>query len=287
MAKRKIKNKPQKEHYDLDIIIPVYGQPVLLAKCLASIEATKKDIKTKVILVDDCGPKQDELKQVYHSLNGNSRVVYHKQNQGFARSVNDGVALGNASFVLILNSDIELKENCLQEMLAEFADPKIGVVGPKLLFPEDSIDPRRPAGKVQHAGLAINIQGNIIHPNIGWQSDHPKVNQKRTLQAVTGACLMTRRIIWNEVLKQYRQSNDPTKGAMNEVYSLGTYEDVEFCFAARSLGYLVNYTPKAVAYHYTNASVVDHQDGYPIGRNKMIFQARCGHLLQWDEWKYN
>ena len=51
MAKRK--NKPVKEKYDLDIIIPVYGQPVLLAKCLASVEATKKDIKAKIILVDD------------------------------------------------------------------------------------------------------------------------------------------------------------------------------------------------------------------------------------------
>lgn len=282
MAKRKAR---QKVEYDLDIVIPVYGRPDLLQKCLDSIEATKGDIKARLILVDDCGPDQEALGAVYRSLNGNSRVSRNRENQGFARTVNAGVALGSAPFILALNTDIELQPGALEEMIVTFADPQVGVVGPKLLFPLDSCDPTRPAGKVQHAGLAVNWRGNIVHANIGWSADNPAVNKRRKMQAVTGACLMTRRETWRKVIEAYRKAGDPTGGAFNEVYGKGTYEDVEYCFAARAVGYQVIYQPAAVAYHYVSASA-EAAGGYPVNRNEMIFRARCGQLLAWDEWRF-
>lgn len=283
MAKRKARAK---EQFDLDIVIPVYGRPDLLQKCLDSIEATKGDINTRLILVDDKGPNQDELKTVYHSLNGTSRVVYNRENSGFARTVNAGVTLGSAPLILVLNTDIELQPGALHAMVSEFEDPAVGVVGPKLLFPPDSYDPTRPAGKVQHAGLAVNWRGNIVHAQIGWSADHPTVNERRKMQAVTGACLMTRRQTWQQVISAYRKAGDPTGGAFNEVYGKGTYEDVEYCFAARSVGYHVVYQPAAVAYHHVGASVLQDPNGYPLARNEMIFKARCGQLLAWDEWRF-
>lgn len=284
MAKRK--QRKAKENYDLDIVIPVYGRPDLLRKCLNSIEATRGDIKAKILLIDDKGPDQKELGAIYHTLNGASRVSHNKQNLGFPKTVNNGIALGNAPLVLILNTDIELEPDCLQTMMAEFEDKQVGVVGPKLLFPLNSGDPQRPAGKVQHAGLAINFNGQVIHSNIGWSADHPKVNERRILQAVTGACLMTRRKVCREVVQIYRKGGDPNGGVFNEVYSPGTFEDVEFCFAARSIGHQVIYTPKAVAYHHVGASVQQGNGSYPIQRNEMIFKARCGNMLAWDEWRF-
>lgn len=283
MAKRRRKRQPQ-NRYDLDIVIPVYGRPDLLQKCLDSIEATKGNVQAQIILVDDCGPNQPELKQIYHSLNGNSRVVYHEQNRGFARTVNDGIAKGNAPLVLLLNSDIELTDGCLQAMLAEFDNQKVGVVGPKLLFPEGT--PHGPAGKVQHAGLCVDFNGRILHANIGWDADHPKVNERRVMQAVTGACLMVRRDALKKVHEGYKGAGDPTNGPVNEVYGRGQYEDVELCFAVRSLDYDCVYTPKAVAYHYVGASIEQDKGGYPTGRNSMIFNARCGQLLMFDEWRW-
>lgn len=281
MAKRKRKRKI----VDLDIVIPVYGRPDLLEKCLQSVDDTKGDIKINTIIVDDCGPEQDELSKIYKSLNGQSRVLKNKQNMGFPFTINRGLLSGNAPLILILNSDIELKPECLEIMMSEFDNEDIGVVGPKLLFP-DSNDPSRPYGKVQHAGLAVNIKGQIIHANIGWSSDNPKVNERRSLQAVTGACLMTRRSVCKKIYSIYQTTKDPTSGPFNEVYSPGTYEDVEFCFAARSEGFEVVYTPKAEAYHWVGASVKQNQRGYPLQRNEMIFRARCGKLMLWDEWRY-
>ncbi len=285
MAKRK--RRPAKNTADLDIVIPVYGRPDLLQKCLDSIEATKGDIKTKLILVDDLGPEQDELNTIYRSMNGTTQIIRHSQNQGFPRTVNDGIARGFAPLVLILNTDTELQPGSLQAMMAEFKGD-VGIVGPKLLFPADSTDPHRPAGAIQHAGLGVDFEGRITHLNIAWPENHPIVNQRRKLQALTGACLMARRDVLRKVHKFYNENGDPTSGPFNDLYGRGTYEDVELCFAARSQGFDVIYTPLAVAYHHVSASVGDKTDnaGYPTGRNEMIFRARCGHLLIWDEWRY-
>jgi GT2 family glycosyltransferase len=284
MAKRK--QKPQPNIAGLDIVIPVYGRPDLLAKCLDSIEAARDGLRLNIVIIDDAGPDQPELNRLYGSLNGHHRLIRHSQNAGFPRTVNDGIKAGVAPFVLILNTDVELTPGSLQAMLAEFSDPKIGVVGPLLLFPHNSSDPRRPADRVQHAGLGVNFRGEIVHLNIGWSADHPKVQQRREVQAVTGACLMVRREVLNRALKTYNDAGDPTKGPFNEVYSPGTYEDAELCFVARSLDYKVIYTPAAVAYHHVGASVEQSPRGYPINRNAMIFNARCGALLIWDEWRY-
>lgn len=288
MAKRKTKRRrqPKQQAADLDIIIPVYGRPDLLKKCLDSIEATKGELNLNLILVDDQGPDQDDLNVLYRSLNGASgkRIIRNPANLGFPRTVNTGLRVSTAPLVLILNTDIELQPDALQLMIAEFDDPTVGVVGPKLLFPPDSADPHRPAGKIQHAGLGVNFQGQVIHPHVGWSADHPAANNRRECQAVTGACLMTKRGVWQNVLKAYHQAGDPTTGPFNEVYGRGTFEDVEYCFAARSLNYKVIYAPAATAYHYVGASA-EQAGGYPIDRNYLIFKARCGAYLAWDEWR--
>lgn len=275
--------RPNKPEYDLDIIIPVYGQAELLAKCLSSIEATKGEIKARVIVVDDCGPEQDKLKDVYQSLNGNSTLIRNQQNSGFAYTCNTGVNRGNAPLILLLNSDIELQPGCLQAMMAEFQNRDVGIVGAKLLFGDNRWNNH---GKIQHAGMAVNWHGQFVHVNLGWSPEHPKVNERRELQAVTGACLMVRRQVWKLVQANYRQFDDPTTGALNEIYTKGCFEDIELCFAARALDYKVIYQPGAMALHYVGASIMATNESYPMGRNENIFRARCGHLLVWDEWRF-
>jgi GT2 family glycosyltransferase len=141
---------------------------------------------------------------------------------------------------------------------------------------------------VQHAGLAINTQGRPFHIQKGWNANNPRLDQARAMQAVTGACLMTRRDVWQNVARTYQKAGDPSTGAFNEIYGRGTYEDVEYCFAVRGNGYKVVFEPAAVGHHHVGASVTQRQNGsgYPLERNRLIFMARCGHLLFWDEWLF-
>lgn len=281
MAKRK--HKQIKVEYLVDIVIPVYGQAELLSKCLEALPEAASGTPYRLIIVDDCGPEQEQLGQVYRSLNGNSKVIRNRQNSGFARTVNAGVASGVSPHILLLNSDCILQPGAILAMLKEFDDPQVGIVGAKLLFGDNRWQQQ---GRIQHAGLCRNIQGQLVHVNLGWAADHPKVNQRREMQMVTGACLMTRRDVWGKVWSEYRKFGDPSAGALNEVYDKGSYEDVEYCLATKAQGYKVIYTPEAVGLHYVGASIMGANQAYPLGRNSMIFGARCGHLVEYDEYKF-
>lgn len=281
MAKRKAR-QPKNEN-QLDIVIPVYGQSELLQKCLSALNEATQGVDYRLFVVDDCGPEQEQLSYLYNSLNGTTRILRNAQNSGFARTVNTGVSYGNAPYILILNSDVILQPGAIPAMLKEFEDNDVGIVGCKLIFADGRWGNE---GRVQHAGICRNVRGELIHINLGWKADHPKVNERREMQMVTGACMMVRRATWKVVTDEYRRHGDPTKGAFNEVYDKGAFEDVELCLAARAQGYKVIYTPEAEGLHYVGASVTGAGEGFPLGRNALIFGARCGHLVEYDEWKY-
>ena len=303
MAKRKRKRRSLRlnaNQHELDIVIPVYGRADLLRECLKGVEIAGLDVDYQLFLIDDDSPDQAEMNLLYNSLNGNTRIVKNDTNLGFPGTANRGAGLGSSPAILFLNSDVMLQAGAIRTMLNALwgdqspkgpitpsPDAPVGVVAPKLLFPEDASIPPEGWGKVQHAGLAISAQGQPFHIQIKWHPDNPRLNQPRAMQAVSGACLMTRRNAWDKAAQVYRQAGDPSSGGFNEIYGLGCYEDVEYCFAVRGNGYKIVYEPKAVGTHYVGASVKQRKDGgYPLGRNHSIFMARCGHLLFWDEWLF-
>lgn len=298
MAKRTRRQSSSNQLKELDIVIPVYGRPDLLTECLNSLALAAFDVDYQLTIVDDFSPDKPAMEVIYNSLNSDSRILENYQNRGFPATANRGVAAGKAPAILILNSDVTLQPGAVRKMLDTLygdqapkgpitagPDAPVGVVGPKLLFPETANIPPEWRGKIQHAGLAISGAGRPFHIHKGWSADNERANYARTMQAVTGACLMIKRELWHRITENQKRAGDPSSGAFNEIYGLGTYEDVELCFAARGNGYRVVYEPAAVGYHHVGASVASHQErGYPLTRNHSIFMARCGHLMIWDEW---
>jgi GT2 family glycosyltransferase len=285
--------------YDVDIVIPVHGQAELLRKCLAALGMAAFNTKYKVILVDDSSPESEraslDLLFNEHVAFPNVRIHQGKgKNQGFSWACNTGATLGESPAILFLNSDCILDAGAIDAMVSALnapapeiglsvGDGKVGIVGAKLRFPDDSTDASRPAGKVQHAGISFDMEGNPHHVHLGWSPDHLSVNVPTCMQAVTGACLMIRRDLFSSVWANYRANGENTNGAFNNIYGLGTFEDMELCFAARHQGFNVVYEPRAHGTHYTGASVIQTGQQYPLNRNAGIFRARCGSMIVWDE----
>ena len=287
---------------ELDIVIPIYGRPELLKPCLAAVEATCFGLNYRLILVDDKSPEPDEMTAIYAALPPSATLIQNPENQGFPGSANIGVAAGQAQAILILNTDVVVKSGAITTMLEtlwdnpknlptnphfdtdDYKDASAGIVAPKLVFAENSPHPDTTPGHIQHAGMAFNISGLPIHICVNWSADHPKVNRRKSVQIVTGACLMTRRELWNASMANYQKKGDTTRGAFNEVYGRGTFEDIEFCLAARGGGFKVIYEPNAVASHLVGGSSALQNQGYNLERNTSIFKARCGLLILWDEW---
>jgi GT2 family glycosyltransferase len=272
MSRKRRSKKPQTL---VDICIPVHGQFELLERCIASIPDAIGDIPYQVLIFDNDSPK-DEADEFYRNLDKSIRVTRNKTNVGFPMACNAMVAMGKSPLIFLLNSDVILDPMSVDKLVRVMDDPKVGVVGMKLIFPdEDSgleIGPR-PAGKIQHIGLTTNIRADVIHAFIGWSPDHPRVNAQSEVFAVTGAALMTRRDIWNKV------------GGLFEGYGMGTYEEVDFQMVVRELGYNILVEPQASAVHFTGATVEKYRLGYNLRNNQMLIMQRWSQKLTWWQWR--
>ena len=273
----------------LDIIVPIYGEWALAESAISSIAqglAGWEKPAYRVIVLDNGTPEFNnetgetitpavQAAGVKDMLRKGDKFIRLDENRGFPGGMNYAVSKGTAPLILVLSADIVLIDGAINHLLKEMDNPDIGVAGMKLLFPEIE-SPHGPAGKVQHAGHAIDISGKIIHIHLGWSREHPKVNIRREMASVTGACFMTRRNLWEEM------------GGLYEGYGKGTFEDVDYCFTIREHGKKVVYVPNAEAYHIVGGSINQGAgaEGFNLPVNEQIFRGRWVHRLEWDVYRY-
>lgn len=263
----------------VDIITPVYGSPNLLMGTISSVLLHPTNIAWHWWIIDDGTPEDKGkalLMDIYEEASKDPRIdiLLNQKNLGFAGSNNAAVQRGKAPYILMLNSDVRVTDTWLQPMIEEMeTNYRAGVVGAKLLFfPEvhkpfrDGADPR-PAGRVQHAGVAFNIMRQPFHVHIGWRQDNPRLDKRKSLQAVTGAALLTRRALWEKT------------GGLDLVYTQGNFEDIEYCLRVKEMGFEVVYRNDAIIYHYAGGS----GNSMTAMRNAQIFLMRCGNVIVPDE----
>jgi GT2 family glycosyltransferase len=125
-----------------------------------------------------------------------------------------------------------LHSNWLDPMLIAAGQERVGIVGATLLYPDETI---------QHVGLFPNEDGSWFHPYRGMAADyrgeHDELIHVRETPAVTAACLLIRRDLFERV------------GGFDERYPV-THNDVDLCQRVRAAGYRVVVTPHARLLHY-------------------------------------
>ncbi|MCB9134666.1 MAG: glycosyltransferase [Anaerolineales bacterium] len=248
-----------------DIVIPIYGQPDLLRRCVASVLATTLD-DVHLILVDDCTPGGD-ITALFETWHDHPRVTLARTstNQGFIGTCKLGASLGKAPYLLFLNSDTEaLTPGWLTHLLPTEED--IAVTGARLLYPADMPGPLR--GTIQHAGIARNPAGVPYHPFLGQPVSCPQANQRRDVNAVTGACFLIRRAVWENL------------SGWDAAFGRGVYEDVDLCWRVRQSGYRVQYRPEATLIHHESASKAadgSHSLNAHTQENLLTLQSRWAY----------
>lgn len=276
----------------IDICMPIFGEfdlAVDAVKCVSGAADPLTEDKYRLIVVDNGTPPwtsnvdQQEISPqemaipIKQLLRPNhDRFMRLEQNIGYPGGVNKAVQAGRSPLILILTADVFLEPRAIHNMVTVMDNPDVGVVGIKLLFPLNMESPHGPGGTIQHAGLAFDITGNSYHIFLGWSPDHPKVNVRRDMSAVTGACFMTRRNLWKQI------------GGFDPQYGLGTYEDMDYCFSIRAMGKKVMYEPTAVGYHLVSGAKLQgaNATGFNLPVNKTIFRGKWARTLAWDEWRY-
>ena len=223
----------------VSIIIPNKDGKETLEVCINSI-LEKSTYKNYEIVIVENNSETEEIFKYYEELEQNEKIrVVKYPNKGFNYSaiINCGVKNSEGEFVVQLNNDTEvLTENWL-ELLIGFAQRKdVGAVGAKLYYPDETI---------QHAGIIVGIGGIAGNrfksiPKSG-HAYFAKESMIENLSAVTGACLFSRKSIYEEV------------GFMNEKLAVA-FNDVDFCLKIREKGYLIVYNPFVEFTHYESKS---------------------------------
>jgi GT2 family glycosyltransferase len=218
----------------ISIIIPSRDNRQLLERCIRSLEDRTAYRRFEILVVDN-GSKDPRTVEYLRDLP--HRVLSYEGQFDFARMNNLAVTGARGDHLLFLNDDTEVfASGWLEAMLEHSQRPEVGAVGARLLFPD---------GTIQHAGVIVGIQGRAGHAFWGFPGSHPgyydSARVVRNFSAVTAACLMTRKAVFEEV------------NGFDEAFNV-SYNDVDLCLRLRERGYLVVYTPYATLYHHQSAS---------------------------------
>ena len=222
-VRRRIRGRPL-----VSLIIPtaarlrdVNGTPVdLLANAIRSVvQKTAYDAYEFIIVADDAGVPATTAR----ALEGTRHTVLPFARLGlfnFSAKINAGVSASSGEHVLLFNDDLEATSpEWLSAMLEYSQEPAIGAVGAKLLYPD---------GRLQHIGMVLGVAGLAAHAFHQYPGVSPGYSgsaiMTRNYSAVTAACLMTRRRVFDDV------------GGFDERFPID-FNDVDYCLRLRRAGY--------------------------------------------------
>ncbi len=234
------------ETVTLSIIIVNWNTRDLLAACLESIERSLLSgdgigagPETEIIVVDN--GSTDGTVEMLRRDYPNVRLIENRENVGFARANNQGLAASRGRYLLLLNTDAFLRGPALAR-LVRFMDehPEAGVVGPRLYFGD---------GTLQRSCYAFPTLATEFYGAVGLDRLFPRsrlfgryrlgywdMRDVREVDVVMGACLMARREVFEQI------------GGLDERFFMYS-EEVDWCYRARQAGWRIYYVPQAEATH--------------------------------------
>jgi len=225
-------------HPLVSVVIPFRDQAALTVQCLRSLEVAPGYDNVEVVLVDNDSTEPETLALRQRLIDRPTcRIVDAPGPFNWSKVNNLGVAASRGELLLFLNNDIEATGDGWLHALVEHAlRPEVGAVGARLLFPNHTL---------QHAGVVLGLSGVAGHVLSGIPSDAVGYmgwdRLQRPYSAVTAACLMCRRQVFDEI------------GGFDEDLAVA-YNDVDFCMRLVDAGYRVVYTPLAELVHHESLS---------------------------------
>lgn len=259
----------------VSIIIPNKDSVKVLSRCIDSVEL-KTSYRNFEIVVIENNSVEDETFAYYRDIQerfDNVRVVTWDGPFNYSAINNFGANNARGEYLLLLNNDTEVIEpGWMTAMLGLCQRDDVGVVGAKLLFPDDT---------VQHAGVtmikcsSVNDNAGPMHVFSHLDRDDPgymrRVQLVQDLSAVTAACLMTKRSVFDAV------------GGLSDDFVVA-FNDVDYCLRVRKTGKLVVYTPDALLYHHESFS----RGADNVGLNVERFIREQGRMrMTWSEYYVN
>lgn len=223
----------------VSLIIPTYNGHKITKQAIDSILDKTTYQNYEILLVDNNSNDPSAL-AYFEELDKNEKVTVLRYPYPFNYSAINNFAAKHAKGEVIglINNDVEvITPEWLTEMTSHALREDVGCVGAMLYFHNDTI---------QHAGVIIGIGGVAGHSHKHYKrNEHgyfSRLNVVQNLSAVTAACLLVRKAVFDEV------------NGLNEEDLTVAFNDVDFCLKVQAAGYRNLWTPYAELYHYESIS---------------------------------
>lgn len=230
---------------ELSIIIVNWNTKKLLSNCLDSIAKNIDGISKELFVVDNNSTDGSQIfiKENYSYVN----LIENTENLGFSKANNIALRKAVGKYLLLLNSDTVVEPSAISLMI-DFLEknPSTGMVGPKLLNSDGTIQPacRRsiPNPKVAFyriTGLSKLLPGNkeFAKYNLTFKSSE----ELQEVEAISGACMMIKKKTMDEI------------GLLDEDFFMYG-EDIDWCYRLGQKGWKIYYIPCARVIHRHRAS---------------------------------
>ncbi len=229
-------------------------------ECLQSLESI--DYRDYEVVVIDNGSKDGEADRIAHEY-PDVELIRNSENLGFTGGCNQGIAFAlahSAEYVLLLNNDTVVTPDFLTKLVELYELlPDAGMVSPVILYN----DRRRiwfAGAEVRH-GIARHLHKGRLYESIDLGSQPFKTDY------VPGTALLISARLIGRI------------GALNDEY-FAYYEDLDWCYRARKVGYFSYVEPRAVIYHKKSGSTgegghtkLNKVPAYFVARNGVLFAS--------------
>lgn len=219
----------------VSIIIPTKNNLSMIKRCIKSIEKNTSYKNFEIIIIDN---NSDHLYVLNYYKTLPYEIINYSENFNFSKMNNLAVTYSTGDMLLFLNDDTKiLDSNWLNELVSICLQNDVGAVGPKLIYSDNTI---------QHAGIVFLKSGAGFHPLIKQVENsttcHNFLNVIRDCSAVTGACMLVKRKIFEQI------------GGFDDDFDV-YYGDADLCFQIIHAGYRVIYTPHTKLLHEGSVTI--------------------------------
>ncbi|AZO93811.1 glycosyltransferase [Halocella sp. SP3-1] len=196
----------------ISVIIPVRNNREITELCIDSLFSYNQE-PLEVIIIDNGSDEQ--MRSYLSGLEEEGiKVINNEKNYGFPAACNQGLRVSRGEYILILNNDVIMGDNCLANMMAHFErESKAGIIAPCSNY----------VGGKQQLILNYNSLEEFyqVSREYYWEYEGEYMLSYR----LAGICLLLKR----EVIE--------TIGGFDEMFSPGNFEDDDFCLRAAVAGY--------------------------------------------------
>ncbi len=231
-----------------DLIVPIYNSLSYVRECLHSILNHTEAGACRIIIVDDASDSHTHryLRCIAAEYPGQITLHRNPENLGFVKSCNLGIALGNAPFVVLINSDVVVTPGWLERLVScAERDPRIAAVNPF-------------TNHASQINLPLAPGANFFGMDEYLQRHGP--TSAADVVTSVGFCLLLRRSALERV------------GVFDEIYGHGYCEESDLCMRLTTHGYRTTVAGDVYVYHKGRGTFTDRGERYR--RNRALFDSR-------------